>query len=579
MRIHASLNQNNLFKYLGIAGIVIVVAAIGTYLLVGSHAASPNLSVTANSGVTNGVSQQTCAGASTGSCVTFGGSVTASLDTARSLSPDFLGFNGDSSASAWPNPALLPAISALAPETIRGIDGGTPSNYFNWQTGQAFIAATDPGISYIKPGYPTPPYTLTNYVNALKAGNADGVFNVNIMTYCPASNSAPTSTSEAGTSCSQAQACGPNPSDYTTSCTNTDETWGLDYQIALLKAAQGMGVPIKYIELGNELYITSNPDYAYYFPTTQSYIDKVNAWIPILKADFPGAQVAVVGEGSCQPLSTAAAAWNQAIASGVQDEDAITFHEYYANDFSTPSVSLSNPADLAKQLSTSTQNCNGVLSNILTKYLPSGVSAWVTEWNLWSGNTGTILGSWTQGLMAANYALDLARQPHVGLTDNHDLVSTQVYGSLFAGTNSYTTTAEGGKTIGTPSPIPTTQAFGMTADGFALSALEKSLHGATSTAPLSFSSTPDIAGTSVSGLMGQSFTVNGKTNLYFANLSADSETIDLGSLSGNYSGLQYASSPATFVTGNSSIPASTPTVTNTVTIPAYSVTSLVSNAE
>jgi len=95
------------------------------------------------------------------------------------LSADFLGFNGDSSSAALANPSLLPAISALAPETIRGIDGGTPSNYFNWQTGQAFIAATDPGISYIKPGYPTPAYTLTNYVNALKAGNADGIFNVN----------------------------------------------------------------------------------------------------------------------------------------------------------------------------------------------------------------------------------------------------------------------------------------------------------------------------------------------------------------------------------------------------------------
>src|SRR5580704_7179917 len=87
--------------------------------------------------------------------------ITVSQGTSRSLSPDFLGFNGDSSSAAWSNPDLLPAISSLAPETIRGIDGGTPSNYFNWQTGQAFIAATDPGISYIKPGYPSPGYTLT----------------------------------------------------------------------------------------------------------------------------------------------------------------------------------------------------------------------------------------------------------------------------------------------------------------------------------------------------------------------------------------------------------------------------------
>jgi len=85
----------------------------------------------------------------------------------------------------------------------------------------------------------------------------------------------------------------------------------------MLQAAKSMGVPIKYIELGNELYISSNPDYAYYFPSVQAYINKVNAWIPILKQDFPGAQVAVVGEGSCQPLSAAGIDWNQAISSGV----------------------------------------------------------------------------------------------------------------------------------------------------------------------------------------------------------------------------------------------------------------------
>jgi hypothetical protein len=503
--------------------------------------------------------------------------ITISQGASRSLSPDFLGFNGDSSSAAWSNPALLPAISALGPETIRGMYGGTPSNYFNWQTGQAFVASNDPGISYIKPGWPNPPYALTNYVNALKASGADAIFNINIMTYCPVNNADPQSTSQAGASCTQAQACGPNPSQYTTSCTDTDETWGLDYQVAMLKAAQSMGVPIKYIELGNEVYNTNNADYVYYFPSVQDYINKANAWIPVLKADFPGAQIAVVGEGSCQPLTTAAAAWNQAIASGVHGEGGITFHEYYANDI-PDGESVSNAADLAALLSAPTQNCSGVLQHITSTYLPSGVSAWVTEWDLWSGNTGIVLGSWAHGLMAATYALDLARDPQVELTAKHDLFSNQVYGSLFDSTNGYVTTAEGGKTIGTPSPLPTTQAFAMTASGFTLSALERSLHGATSTTPLTLSSNPDIAGTSVPGLMGQSFTVGGKTNLYFVNLSADSEVINLGSLSGNYSVVQYASDPANFITGNSSIPASLLTATNSLTIPAYSVTSLVGGA-
>jgi hypothetical protein len=567
-----------LYKRQSLGIVVIVVAVVGTYFLVTSHASAPYSSVNASDGQTNtNAAIQSCSGSITGNCVVFGNSINLSPGTSRTLSPDFLGFNGDSSSNYWNNPSLLPAVSALDPETIRGIYGGTPSNYYNWQTGQMFIASEDPGISYIKPGSPNPPYTLTNYVNALKAANANGVFNINVMTYCPVSNTSPASTSDAGASCTQAQACGPNPSTYTTSCTNTDYTWGLDYQVALLKAAQAMGVPIKYIEIGNELYNSGNADDTYFFPTVQAYINKVNAWIPVLKADFPGSQVAVVGEGSCQPLTSAAVAWNQAISSGVQGEDAITFHNYYANDFPTPSQSLDNPTDLAQQLSTSTQNCYGVLQNVVQKYLPSGVSAWITEWNLWSGGTGTILGSWTQGLMAANYALDLARQPQVELAVNHDLVSNQVYGSIFGTTNGYNLTAEGGKSIGTPSPLPTTQAFGMTANGFVLSALERTLHGATSTTTLNFSSTPDIAGSSAVGLLGQSFSVGGKTNLYFVNTSTSNVTVNLGSLSGNYSVLQYASSPTNFITGDSSIPATNSSATNSVNIPAYSVTSLVSN--
>jgi|GEM_PF-4155232 hypothetical protein len=572
MHIQFPRLQNSLLKYLGVGGIVLVVAILGTYLLIGSHAASPYASVTANNGTTSGATQQTCAGASTGSCIVFGGTISLSQGTSRSLSPDFLGFNGDASSAAWNNPALLPAITALSPGTIRGIVGGTPSNYFNWQTGQYFITATDPNLTYIKPSAPNPPYTLANYVNALQAGGANALFNLNVMTYCPVSNTDPASTAQAGVSCTMAQACGPTPSAYTTSCTNTDYTWGLNYQIALLQAAQSMGVPIKYIELGNELYISNNSDYTYYFPTVQSYINKVNAWIPVLKQDFPGAQIAVVGT----PPSAGISAWNQAIYADVHGEDAITTHTYYGSTIPSGG-SVDNPQQLSSMLSTATEDMASSLETNDLDPLPSGISDWVTEWNLASENLQVTHGSWAQGLTEANYAVDLIRQPQIELAVNHDLVSTQVYGSLFENTTAYSATAEAGKAIGTPIPIPPTQAFGMSEGGFTLSALERSLHGATSTTSLNFSSNPNIADSSVPGLIGQSFTVNGKTNFYFVNLSADNENLNLGDLSGNYTALQYTSSPINFVTGNGSIPTDTFTATNSLNVPAYSVTSLVSN--
>jgi hypothetical protein len=62
-------------KQLSAALVVIIVAAVGTYLLVNSHAASPYASITADKGtLANGATSQACAGASDGNCVVFGDS-------------------------------------------------------------------------------------------------------------------------------------------------------------------------------------------------------------------------------------------------------------------------------------------------------------------------------------------------------------------------------------------------------------------------------------------------------------------------------------------------------------------------
>lgn len=64
--------MKTLHKVTAISSILIVVA-LGTYLLVSSHAASPYSSTTATNGeLSSGASQQYCSGASNGSCVVFG---------------------------------------------------------------------------------------------------------------------------------------------------------------------------------------------------------------------------------------------------------------------------------------------------------------------------------------------------------------------------------------------------------------------------------------------------------------------------------------------------------------------------
>src|SRR5665213_117096 len=57
--------------------VVLIVAIVGTYLLVGSHAATPYASITADKGaLAGGATKQSCSGASDGSCVMFGSTST-----------------------------------------------------------------------------------------------------------------------------------------------------------------------------------------------------------------------------------------------------------------------------------------------------------------------------------------------------------------------------------------------------------------------------------------------------------------------------------------------------------------------
>src|ERR1039458_1557274 len=75
-------NQTKSFQQLTAILVVLIVAAIGTYLLIGSHAATPYASINADKGtLANGATKQTCSGSSDGSCVMFGGNVPKHIDT------------------------------------------------------------------------------------------------------------------------------------------------------------------------------------------------------------------------------------------------------------------------------------------------------------------------------------------------------------------------------------------------------------------------------------------------------------------------------------------------------------------
>jgi hypothetical protein len=96
-------NGNKRLHLLSSVAVTLIVAAMGTYLLLGSHADTPPYasSTATNGTVSSGASQQACSGASTGSCVVFGQSVPMDGNVALALSQPGTPF---AASSFWNTP-------------------------------------------------------------------------------------------------------------------------------------------------------------------------------------------------------------------------------------------------------------------------------------------------------------------------------------------------------------------------------------------------------------------------------------------------------------------------------------------
>jgi hypothetical protein len=84
---HYFLNKLQSNRRLSAIVVIVIVAGIGTYLLLSSHAASPYVSITANSGTPTGSATlvPNCSGATDTSCVMFGSGSTSSLYSGKLL--------------------------------------------------------------------------------------------------------------------------------------------------------------------------------------------------------------------------------------------------------------------------------------------------------------------------------------------------------------------------------------------------------------------------------------------------------------------------------------------------------------
>jgi len=158
------------------------------------------------------------------------------------LNPSFLGENAENAFSAgmpdWDSLVTIDALKQLRSQNLR-FPGGTIANYWDWETGALQSSVSNNNFSYIT-GYVPTADKLSDFAYMSRASGSDPVFDLNVMTYRGNIN------------------------------TSVDEKEMIANQLAMLgRASSDFHLPIKFIELGNEICYgedtgnipTSNNDY------------------------------------------------------------------------------------------------------------------------------------------------------------------------------------------------------------------------------------------------------------------------------------------------------------------------------
>jgi hypothetical protein len=370
------------------------------------------------------------------------------LGPTRALPPALLGINGEAiiGRTVWSNPLFVNAVAALHPEAIR-VFGGTPANFWNWRTGtyvrSTHVPATLSALrAHIK-------VTLGAWARVVHAAGATPVFDLNMVT-----------------------------SD-------------LGAQLAMLHAARGLGMPVSYVELGNELYM---PQYAFRFRDGAGYGRVATRWIAALRRAFPGVAVAADAypgpDNNTGTVTAREQRWNAELLGTLRGASALSLHAYFASGLG-PHDSLASPAADTQILRAPARRW-AALTRLMAQ-LPASLKVWVTEWNLFD-TVARVHGTWAQGLAVVEFGFELLSAPRVVQSDYETLVDSAPFGAIFGSTTGLQLSPVGASGTQTFRAVlaraPTTPLFGLAAGGVAMKALLGAMNGATVSRAVGFGSAP-----------------------------------------------------------------------------------------
>lgn len=317
--------------------------------------------------------------------------------TATELASLRTGFNIEdvtlpTNADAWRDEQFLARLRQSRPQLLRF--GGTTTMWINWETGD-FVNAPDLPDQFRRNGSGRRGLTLDDYANVIKATGATPVFDLNMVTST------------------------------------------LDHELSMLRRAKALGMPIAFIELGNELYDPNFTRYVEQFPTGAAYGRIANTWMKGIRREFPAAKIGVAMWDAASSLTTQVAPrirnWNRTLLSVVRGEDALVFHPYWRVD---ATIDPTSRKALLANLTTPVNYWSAVQRDDLA-LLPSNTVAWLSEWNV-GLNPFRLSGvepvpTWSHALGVAWFALATISDTRVAMSLYHDVISQSATAAMFNG--------------------------------------------------------------------------------------------------------------------------------------------------
>ena len=355
----------------------------------------------------------------------------------NALSPAAFGYNTQTlRGPGWDKKPFLDRIAQLDPGNFR-YPGGTVGNYWDWKTGYLNEIGRQRGVMSTSKNGPFP-YMLEDVkrVYDRSGGRAEPIYMLNMLT-----------------------------STY-------------EYQLEMLKHARAIGLPVRYIELGNEFYMDNHPKgYTNLtnYPNIKDYVDTCRIWVPKLRKEFPGARFAMIAINNPSGWTGAnrqrSRDWNREVIENMGDleVEAFTFHSYAKNTYEDQT-----PADMIAQ-SLAQVDFSGNDRGIPAKY-----TFWVTEYNFYQVDN-RLPGLWVTGLANVLMTGNMLATPGIELVCLHNItasdISTAIYDQpvkIFGGNM--------------------TEKYALSASGQALKVFAQGEHGATAIKKLAFSNNPAYPG-------------------------------------------------------------------------------------